>query len=183
MLTLAATIAPLILAQLSLVRFVQCQNVEDNVNNPAILPYLTQVVYGRLSNLTSVILSSEVSNRSSFCIQNPEADWNRAFNYSNNLDFLTACIKRTQGDITQRLCTAAEVGHVVLAQTRGLTSKTLGSYLLEISTVSLAVRVFSVLMESHYSPLFMKLKSAFYVNGNVTVIHLLFFAAELTACC
>ncbi|KAK9283806.1 hypothetical protein L1049_012060 [Liquidambar formosana] len=89
----------------SLVQFVQCQ---DEFDNPAVLSLLTQVVYSRLSNLTTGI-SAEISNPSSFCILDPEDDWNRAFNFSSNLDFLSSCIQKTKGDITQRVCTAAEV--------------------------------------------------------------------------
>ncbi|KAM5579190.1 hypothetical protein ABKV19_009129 [Rosa sericea] len=38
-----------------------------------------------------------------------EADWNQAFNFSSNLDFLISCIQKTKGDIALRLCTAAEM--------------------------------------------------------------------------
>ncbi|KAF2318496.1 hypothetical protein GH714_008359 [Hevea brasiliensis] len=94
----------------SLLRFVQCQDVGDynEVDNPAVLPLLTQLVYSRLSNLTAV-LSREISNRSNFCVKDPEADWNQAFNFSSNLDFLATCIQKTKGDITRRICTAAEM--------------------------------------------------------------------------
>lgn len=80
-----------------------------DINNPAVLPYLTQVIYSRLSNATSSVLSSEISRQFKFCIKDPEADWDRAFNFSSNLDFLTSCIQKTQGDITKRLCTAADL--------------------------------------------------------------------------
>ncbi|XP_057989389.1 ABC transporter G family member 24-like, partial [Hevea brasiliensis] len=93
-----------------LLRFVQCQDVGDynEVDNPAVLPLLTQLVYSRLSNLTAV-LSREINNRSNFCVKDPEADWNQAFNFSSNLDFLATCIQKTKGDITRRICTAAEM--------------------------------------------------------------------------
>ncbi|KAK3034113.1 hypothetical protein RJ639_034465 [Escallonia herrerae] len=105
--------ALLAIAVLSLAQRAHCQSLDDDygsqIDNPAVLPYVTQLVYSRISNLTSTILTSQISNRSSFCIKDPEADWNRAFNFSSNLDFLTACIQRTNGDITRRLCTAAEL--------------------------------------------------------------------------
>ncbi|KAK2968180.1 hypothetical protein RJ640_018273 [Escallonia rubra] len=144
--------ALLAIAVLSLAQRAHCQSLDDDyssqIDNPAVLPYVTQLVYGRISNLTSTILTSQISNRSSFCIKDPyaphwpltsffpsltfsasmhlssevlfhrsgvrvscnrEADWNRAFNFSSNLDFLTACIQKTNGDITRRLCTAAEL--------------------------------------------------------------------------
>ncbi|KAF8021578.1 hypothetical protein BT93_G1892 [Corymbia citriodora subsp. variegata] len=95
---------------LSCVRFVRCQDVSDydQINNPAVLPLITQLAYARLSNVTNS-LQYELNNRSSFCIKNPSDDWNRAFNFSSNLDFLSSCIKQTGGDIARRLCTAAEL--------------------------------------------------------------------------
>ncbi|KAM1708008.1 hypothetical protein ACFX15_001011 [Malus domestica] len=92
------------------VHFVECQDVGDydQIDNPAVLPLITHIVYGRISNVTAV-LSREISNRSSFCVKDPEADWNEAFNFSSSVDFLTSCIQKTKGDITRRLCTAAEM--------------------------------------------------------------------------
>ncbi|KAI4351447.1 hypothetical protein L6164_005816 [Bauhinia variegata] len=95
---------------LSLFLLVKCQEVNDydQIDNPAVLPLITQLVYSRLSNLTS-ILSKEISGQSSFCVIDPEDDWNQAFNFSSDLGFLTSCIQKTKGDITRRLCTAAEI--------------------------------------------------------------------------
>lgn len=97
-----------------MLKFVLCQTAgaddySGQIDNPAVLPYLTQAFYSRLSNATSTILTSEIRARLSFCIKDPEADWDRAFNFSSNLDFLTSCIQRTKGDVTKRLCTAAEL--------------------------------------------------------------------------
>ncbi|KAJ6357960.1 hypothetical protein OIU78_005736 [Salix suchowensis] len=99
-----------VVVALSLQHLVGCQDVGDynEINNPAVLPLITQFVYSRMSNLTAVI-SRDISNRSTFCIKDPEADWNQAFNFSSNLDFLTKCIQKTGGDITRRICTAAEM--------------------------------------------------------------------------
>ncbi|CAM8899013.1 unnamed protein product [Rhodiola kirilowii] len=77
-------------------------------DNPAVIPLLTQFVYSRLSNLT-VVISEQLVNRSNFCIKDPQADWNKAFNFSENLDFLGTCLQKTRGDMTRRICTAAEV--------------------------------------------------------------------------
>lgn len=51
---------------------VQCQDLNDydQFNNPAILPFITAQVNGRLSNLTTV-LSKDISDRARFCIKNP----------------------------------------------------------------------------------------------------------------
>ncbi|XP_059457230.1 ABC transporter G family member 24-like [Corylus avellana] len=96
---------------LSLVGLVRCQDVNDynsQFDNPAALRLITSVVYSKVSNLTAAI-GQDFSNRSSFCIKDWDADWNRAFNFSSNLDFLASCIQKTNGDITRRLCTAAEI--------------------------------------------------------------------------
>ena len=59
---------------LSLVYLVQCQDVNDYNNNqfdnPAVLPLITQVVYSQISNLTAVI-GQDIGGQSSFCIR----DW------------------------------------------------------------------------------------------------------------
>ncbi|KAA8539287.1 hypothetical protein F0562_025979 [Nyssa sinensis] len=93
-------------------QFVQCQVVNDDysqLDNPVFLRFVTQRFNAQLSNVTQRILSSEISNRSRFCIKDPETDWDRAFNYSSNPDFLSLCIRKTRGDITGRLCTPAEI--------------------------------------------------------------------------
>ncbi|KAJ0045872.1 hypothetical protein Pint_06013 [Pistacia integerrima] len=89
---------------------VHCQDVSDydQIDNPAVLPLITQVFYGRISNLTRN-LGKNLASRSSACVKDPEADWNKAFNYSSNLDFLASCIQKTRGDIARRLCSAAEM--------------------------------------------------------------------------
>ncbi|KAG7595104.1 ABC-2 type transporter [Arabidopsis thaliana x Arabidopsis arenosa] len=77
-------------------------------NNPAVLPLVTQMVYRSLSNSTAA-LNRELGTRAKFCVKDPDADWNRAFNFSSNLKFLSSCIQKTQGDIGRRICTAAEM--------------------------------------------------------------------------
>lgn len=69
------TFASLGILALSLVHWgqlVQCQDVGDNdqIDNPAVLPFITQILYGRISNVTAV-LSRQISNRSSFCVKDP----------------------------------------------------------------------------------------------------------------
>nr|XP_048326976.1 ABC transporter G family member 24-like [Ziziphus jujuba var. spinosa] len=98
-----------VLSLINCVHFVRCQVVDDyeQLDNPAVLSLVTQIVYSRLNNLTTAF-SHDFGNRSSFCVKDPEAEWDRAFNFSTNLDFLSSCIQKTKGDITRRLCTAAE---------------------------------------------------------------------------
>ncbi|XP_062092993.1 ABC transporter G family member 24-like [Humulus lupulus] len=88
----------------------RCQDVRDydQFNNSKVLPLITEAAYRRLSDLTDH-LSRDLGNQFSFCIKDPQDDWNRAFNFSNNLDFLSSCIAKTKGDIANRLCTVAEM--------------------------------------------------------------------------
>uniref|UniRef100_A0A2P2ILD6 Protein white n=1 Tax=Rhizophora mucronata TaxID=61149 RepID=A0A2P2ILD6_RHIMU len=81
----------------SLQQLVQCQDVGDySEYNPSLLPFITQVINSRISNLSS-LLSRDISKRSSFCVRDPDTDWNQAFNFSSNTEFLAACIKKTKG--------------------------------------------------------------------------------------
>ncbi|RWR79394.1 putative white-brown complex protein 30 [Cinnamomum micranthum f. kanehirae] len=88
----------------------RCQ--DDDESGPKADPdpgnIFTGLVYNRMSNLTD-IFSDEIMKHLGFCIKDPDADWNEAFNFSSNLGFLTTCIRQTKGDLTQRLCTAAEI--------------------------------------------------------------------------
>jgi len=49
-----------------------CQEMNDydQLDNPAVLPLITQLVYTRISNLTS-ILSQQISKDSNFCVKDP----------------------------------------------------------------------------------------------------------------
>ncbi|RDX96896.1 ABC transporter G family member 24, partial [Mucuna pruriens] len=91
----------------ALFRQMQCQQISD-FNNPVILPRVTQLVYAQISNMTS-LLNHEIKTNSSFCVKDPDADWNTAFNFSSDLGFVSSCILKTKGDITLRLCSAAEI--------------------------------------------------------------------------
>ncbi|KAK9691484.1 hypothetical protein RND81_09G199700 [Saponaria officinalis] len=77
-------------------------------DNNATVDLFTQLVYERIAN-TSAILTPEITKRFSFCITDADADWNAAFNFSSNLQFLSNCVRRTRGDLVRRLCTAAEI--------------------------------------------------------------------------
>ncbi|XP_061366128.1 ABC transporter G family member 24-like [Gastrolobium bilobum] len=92
---------------LSLFYGMQCQEISD-LDNPVVLQLVTQIVYNRISNLTS-LLNQQIKTRSSFCVKDQDADWNKAFNFSSDLGFVTSCIQKIKGDITPRLCTAAEI--------------------------------------------------------------------------
>uniref|UniRef100_A0A1J3IYZ1 ABC transporter G family member 24 n=1 Tax=Noccaea caerulescens TaxID=107243 RepID=A0A1J3IYZ1_NOCCA len=100
----------LVILVLCLVCYVGYGQFEDTseFGNPAVLPLLTQLVYRRLANNTAD-LYREFGARAKFCVKDPDADWNRAFNFSTNLDFVSSCIDKTRGNIGQRICTAAEM--------------------------------------------------------------------------
>lgn len=51
---------------------VHCQDVSDysQIDNPAVLPLITQVVYSRISSLTTN-LSKDIASRSSACVKDP----------------------------------------------------------------------------------------------------------------
>ncbi|KAK6163362.1 hypothetical protein DH2020_000226 [Rehmannia glutinosa] len=68
---------------------------------------LSQALFNRFSNF-SAYLGPEVVKHLEFCISNMDTEWNKAFNFSKNTQFLAECLK-TDRDAVQRLCTAAEV--------------------------------------------------------------------------
>ncbi|KZV51544.1 ABC transporter G family member 24-like [Dorcoceras hygrometricum] len=95
----------------SFLRCVQCQLdalSPPPLPNPGTFDLLTQVAHARLDNLTTELLSSKLVQEYSFCIEDPKADWDKAFNYSSDWNFFTACMLKV-GDASRRLCTAAEV--------------------------------------------------------------------------
>ncbi|KAK9920936.1 hypothetical protein M0R45_029473 [Rubus argutus] len=87
-----------------------CLNGDEfsRTKNPATLPLVTQLMYGKLTNLTQ-FLSNDLRQNMGYCIKNVQDDWNGAFNYSGRLEFLSNCIKSSKGDISSRICTAAEI--------------------------------------------------------------------------
>lgn len=143
----------------------QVMNDHDQLDNPAVLPLITQLVYSRLSNLTSV-LSHEISTHSTFCVKDPwvplpppplslssvhlfghfnaytfhsfitrmslvivifgiyrfwtefccfrDSDWNQAFNFSSDLDFLASCIKKTKGIKYERTLTSITIYSITI---------------------------------------------------------------------
>ncbi|GMH13309.1 hypothetical protein Nepgr_015150 [Nepenthes gracilis] len=81
---------------------VRCQSDVTSLRQDAVALY-----YARVSNLTR-IFSHEMSSQANRCIVDPKTDFNMAFNYSSNLEFLATCME-SQGDVSLRLCTAAEI--------------------------------------------------------------------------
>ncbi|GAB2276784.1 ABC transporter G member 24 [Dionaea muscipula] len=85
---------------LILVERVRCQTGDAS----AAAELLYSTVFG---GLTSTFIE-EMQTQASFCIANPTTDWNMAFNYTTNLEFLANCLG-SQGDAPRRICTAAEI--------------------------------------------------------------------------
>ncbi|XP_058212810.1 putative white-brown complex homolog protein 30 [Rhododendron vialii] len=87
-----------------------CADGDDDSqsSNAAMSPFVTALIYSQISNFTSVF-NKDITENLGFCIKDVDADWNGAFNFSNNLDFVTNCVKQIKGDVTRRLCTAAEI--------------------------------------------------------------------------
>ncbi|KAI5666318.1 hypothetical protein M9H77_16171 [Catharanthus roseus] len=77
-------------------------------DNPAAMDLLTKALFTRFSNFSSVF-SKDITREFGYCIENVDAEWDAAFNFSKNTHFLSACIKKTKGDVMQRICTAAEI--------------------------------------------------------------------------
>ncbi|KAL6510938.1 ABC transporter G member 28 [Orobanche gracilis] len=75
--------------------------------NPAAMQLLSQALFSRFSNF-SAYLGPDVAKHLGFCIRDMDDEWNAAFNFSKNSEFLGECLK-TNRDAVQRLCTAAEV--------------------------------------------------------------------------
>ncbi|KAK2988799.1 hypothetical protein RJ640_004101 [Escallonia rubra] len=80
--------------------------LDGNTSDAAQL--ITQAAFSRFSNFSS-LFSADILKELAFCIENVEAEWNAAFDFSANTKFLSTCIKKTNGDLIQRLCTAAEI--------------------------------------------------------------------------
>ncbi|RLM64591.1 ABC transporter G family member 28-like [Panicum miliaceum] len=74
---------------------------------PPLAPPLS-AVEKQLNILTNNVTGT-ISDKFSFCVADPEEDWNEAFNYTSNLAFVDKCLQDSQGDLPQRLCTPNEV--------------------------------------------------------------------------
>ncbi|CAH9094531.1 unnamed protein product [Cuscuta europaea] len=78
-----------------------------DVNNPAEVQLLTRTVSNKLKNFTA-LFGDKITEQLGFCIENVDVEWKRAFDFTDT-EFLSNCIKRTKGDMMERLCTASEI--------------------------------------------------------------------------
>ncbi|XP_020581591.1 ABC transporter G family member 28-like [Phalaenopsis equestris] len=113
-----AIAALLVVALLAVAQLGQCQTDyddyegndgedDDGGGNTEDVPLFASIVYDRLMSLTGAF-AKEFGNQLKYCIKDSDNDWNLAFNFSADLRFLVNCI-RHRGDLTQRLCNAAEM--------------------------------------------------------------------------
>ncbi|KAK3042559.1 hypothetical protein RJ639_001553, partial [Escallonia herrerae] len=88
---------------------VHCAGSDGSDGNTSdVAQLITQAAFSRFSNFSS-LFSADILKELAFCIKNVEAEWNAAFDFSANTEFLSTCIKKTNGDLIQRLCTAADI--------------------------------------------------------------------------
>ncbi|XP_042046010.1 putative white-brown complex homolog protein 30 isoform X1 [Salvia splendens] len=98
-----------VLIAASSLRGVWCQGEDEysKTGNPAVLPVVTSMIYHQIRNLTK-IFNKEITSSLGFCTRDVDHDLDGAFEFENNLDFLSNCVKETK-DVTKRICTAAEM--------------------------------------------------------------------------
>ncbi|TVU07469.1 hypothetical protein EJB05_46792 [Eragrostis curvula] len=71
-------------------------------------PIVAGVMNERLKALTSSFAKA-IGKKLDYCIRDTDMEWNAAFDFSKDTTFLTNCMKETEGDFQQRVCTAAEM--------------------------------------------------------------------------
>ncbi|XP_062220751.1 ABC transporter G family member 28-like [Phragmites australis] len=71
-------------------------------------PVVAGVMNERLKALTSSFAKA-IGKKLDYCIKDTDMEWNAAFDFSKDTTFLTNCMKETNGDFQQRVCTAAEM--------------------------------------------------------------------------
>ncbi|CAN6177997.1 unnamed protein product [Urochloa humidicola] len=71
-------------------------------------PMVAGMMNERLKALTTSF-AQQMGREFHYCIKNMDREWNTAYNFSSDPTFLTNCMKETDGDLPQRVCTAAEM--------------------------------------------------------------------------
>ncbi|KAJ6851645.1 ABC transporter G family member 28-like isoform X1 [Iris pallida] len=108
-----ASAAAVLFFLLLLTPSVVCQDDDGEVysgdgSGGSIPPYLAPALYGRLLNVSDN-LPPNVTKKLEFCITDVKKEVDTAFNFSGDLTFMNNCLKQTSGDLSRRLCTAAEI--------------------------------------------------------------------------
>ncbi|XP_009763160.1 ABC transporter G family member 28-like [Nicotiana tabacum] len=81
---------------------------QANTNNTMGIQLLKSVLATRVKDM-GAIMTQKLKGQLDFCIEDVDEEFDAAFNFSENSDFLAACLRTTKGDVQQRLCTAAEI--------------------------------------------------------------------------
>ncbi|KAF7092128.1 hypothetical protein CFC21_094636 [Triticum aestivum] len=71
-------------------------------------PVVAEIVNKRLKGLTATFARS-IRSQLGYCIKDTDSEWDAAFNFTKDTSFLNNCMKQTNGDLHQRVCTAAEM--------------------------------------------------------------------------
>ncbi|CAH9075261.1 unnamed protein product [Cuscuta europaea] len=87
---------------------IQVVHAGPDTGNPAAVQLFAQAVYNKFKNFNS-LFDDSVAKKLRYCVNNVDADWKAAFDFSKDTEFLSNCVKQTKGDIMQRLCTASEI--------------------------------------------------------------------------
>ncbi|KAK6926740.1 ABC transporter-like, ATP-binding domain, partial [Dillenia turbinata] len=77
-------------------------------SNPAAMEIAAQGIFSHLNSM-SAIVGEQGMKELSFCMHNVTKELDSAFNFTGKLQFVTNCLAKTKGDLTLRLCTAAEI--------------------------------------------------------------------------
>ncbi|OEL18530.1 ABC transporter G family member 28 [Dichanthelium oligosanthes] len=89
-------------------RSLAAQGKSDMASLAAGSPMVAGVMNERLKALTTSF-AQQIGREFHYCIKNMDREWNTAYNFSSDPTFLTNCMKETDGDLPQRVCTAAEM--------------------------------------------------------------------------
>ncbi|KAM0825285.1 hypothetical protein ACQ4PT_069653 [Festuca glaucescens] len=71
-------------------------------------PVVAEIVNKRLKALTATFARA-IRGELGYCIKDTDSEWDAAFNFTKDTSFLNSCMKQTNGDLHQRVCTAAEM--------------------------------------------------------------------------
>uniref|UniRef100_A0ACD5ZBB0 Uncharacterized protein n=1 Tax=Avena sativa TaxID=4498 RepID=A0ACD5ZBB0_AVESA len=71
-------------------------------------PVVAEIVNKRLKALTGTFAKA-IRGELGYCITDTDSEWDAAFNFTKDTTFLNNCMKQTNGDLHQRVCTAAEM--------------------------------------------------------------------------
>ncbi|KAJ4822301.1 ABC transporter G member 28 [Turnera subulata] len=88
--------------------FKENPDMDNFKDNPAAEKIMSDLMAKSFSNAT-LVFKQDIKKHFGFCIVDVDADWDGAFNFSSNPKFISNCAKTTKGDMSQRMCTAAEI--------------------------------------------------------------------------